>query len=103
MAVRQMLPSATTVSSRLVYLDPNSPPYPLEGDALDTACVTLAQFVDAGCRLVRRGRVCPGPDAEDRYNDLRLALPAESDAYFRRKRVSFASVSRDLSPLWSER
>jgi len=103
MAVRQMLPNATTVSSRLVYLDLNSPPYSLEGDALDAACVTLARFLDTGCRLVRRGRVCPGPDAEDRYNDLRLALPAESDAYFRRKRVSFASVSRDLSPLWSER
>lgn len=103
MAVRRMLPNATTISSRLVYLDLNSPPYSLEGDTLDAACVTLARFVDAACRLVCRGPVCPGPDAEDRYNDLRLALPAESDAYFRRKRASFASASTDLSPLWSER
>ena len=57
MAVRQMLSNATTVSSRLVYLDPNSPPYPLEGDALDTACVTLARFLDAGCRLAACARV----------------------------------------------
>jgi hypothetical protein len=103
MAVRQMLPEATTVISRLVYLDPNTPPYSLEGHELDAAFVTLAQFLDVACRLVRRGRVCPGPDAEDRYNDLRLALPAERDAYFWRKRASFASASRDLSPLWSER
>jgi ATP-dependent helicase/DNAse subunit B len=103
MAIRQMLPEATTVISRLVYLDADSPPYSLDGDALDAACVSLAQSLDAACRLVRRGRVCPGLDAENRYHDLRLALPAESDAYFRRKRASFAGASRDLSPLWSAR
>jgi hypothetical protein len=102
MAVRQLLPDASTVISRLVFLDGTSAPFQLKGPVLDTAATDVAQFLDIACALVRRGGACPGPDARDRYNDLRLALPADLDAYFQRKGAGFRDLCRELSPLWSK-
>jgi hypothetical protein len=102
MAVRHVLPDTTTVISRLVFLDGTSTPYQLKGEALDTAATDVAQFLDIACKLVRDGGICPGPDAQDRYNDLRLALPADFDAYFQRKGAAFRALCRELAPLWSK-
>jgi hypothetical protein len=102
MAVRQLLPDATTVISRLVFLDGTSAPSQLKGDVLETAAIDVAQFLDIACALVRRGAAGPGPDARDPYNDLRLALPADVDAYFQRKGGAFRDLSRELSPLWGK-
>jgi hypothetical protein len=101
-AVRQLLPDAATVISRLVFLDGSSKPYQLNGPVLDSAAQDVAQFLDIACALVRRGGACPGPDAQDRYNDLRLALPIDLDAYFQRKGTGFRDLFRELSPLWSK-
>jgi hypothetical protein len=101
-AVRQLLPDATTVISRLVFLDGTSAPYQLKGDALEVAATDAVQFLDIACALVRSGNACPGPDARDRYSDLRLALPADIDSYFQRKGAAFRDMSRDLSPLWGK-
>jgi hypothetical protein len=102
MAVRHLLPDTTTVISRLVFLDGTSTPYQLKGKTLDTAATDVAQFLDIACTLVRGGGICPGPDAQDRYNDLRLALPTDFDAYFQRKGAAFRALCRELAPLWSK-
>ena len=102
MAVRQLLPDATSVISRLIFLDGTSAPYELKGSALDAAATDAAQFLNIGCSLIRRGSACPGPDAQDRYNDLRLALPSDIDSYFQRKAAGFGALCRELSPLWSK-
>lgn len=102
MAVQSLLPDAATVHSRLLYLGDESPPYPLRGEDLNRAATTLAQFVRAADALLRGGSAAPGPDAVDRYNDMRLAHPADLDAYFRRKAAAFDAATRGLSALWSE-
>lgn len=102
MAVRHLLPDTTTVISRLVFLDGTSTPYQLKGEALDAAATDVAQFLGIACTLVRGGGICPGPDAQGRYNDLRLALPADFDAYFQRKGAAFRALCRELAPLWSK-
>ena len=101
MAVQSLLPRAETVYSRLLYLGDDSPPYSLRGGDLDRATTTLAQFVQAADGLLRAGSAAPGPDAGDRYNDMRLAHPADLDAYFRRKAAAFDAACRGLSALWS--
>jgi hypothetical protein len=101
LAARQLLPDATMVVSRLVYLDGTSDPFALRGQALDGAISEVARFVTIACRLGRSGAAAPGPDARDRFNDLRLALPADLEAYFQRKQTAFNRASSELSPLWS--
>jgi hypothetical protein len=88
--------------SRLLFLDGKSEPYQLKGDLLEVAATDLARFLDIACALARSGNTCPGPDARDRHNDLRLALPADIDSYFQRKGAAFRDMSRDLSPLWAK-
>jgi ATP-dependent helicase/DNAse subunit B len=101
LAARQLLPDATKVVSRLVYLDGTSDPFALSGQALDDAISEVVRFVGIAIRLGLSGAVAPGPDARDRFNDLRLALPADLEAYFQRKQAAFNQVSNELSPLWS--
>jgi hypothetical protein len=101
-AARQLLPGATTVISRLVFLDGTSEPYQLRGDVLESAETDATRFLDAASALVLSGKTCPGPDARDRYNDLRIALPADIDSYFQRKGAAFRDMSNDLSPLWDK-
>jgi hypothetical protein len=101
-AVRQLMPDATTVISRLVFLDGTSGPYQLKGDVLEVAATDAARFLDIACALVRSGNACPGPNARDPYNDLRIALPADIDSYLQRKGAAFREMFRDLSPLWGK-
>jgi hypothetical protein len=101
-AVRQLLPDAATVISRLLFLDGKSEPYQLKGELLEVAATDVARFLDIASALACSGNTCPGPDARDRYNDLRLALPADIDSYFQRKGAAFRDMSRDLSPLWAK-
>jgi hypothetical protein len=90
------------VISRLVFLDGKSEPCQLKGETLEVAATDAAQFLDIACALVRSGKACPGPDARDRFNELRLALPADLDSYFQRKGAAFRDMSLDLSPLWGK-
>jgi RecB family exonuclease len=99
-AVRQLLPELTVVISRLVFLGQDATSMELKGEDLDAACHEIGHYLDLACAQLRRGHACPGPDARDRYNDLRLALPADLDGYFQRKSTAFRDASRELSVLW---
>ena len=101
MATRRLLPDVRTVISRLVYLDGVSQPFSLRGDALDAAMKDISRYLNVACAQLRAGRACMGPDARDKFNDLRLALPADIESYFIAKQAAFAASNRDLSALWS--
>ena len=103
MATRRLLPDVRTVISRLVYLDGVSAPFSLRGDALDAAMKDISRYLNVACAQLRAGRACTGPDARDKFNDLRLALPADIESYFIAKQAAFAASNRDLSALWSLR
>ncbi|MDI2073890.1 hypothetical protein ABIF68_003673 [Bradyrhizobium japonicum] len=101
MAVGQLVPEAARIVSRLIYLDGVSPPFALSRDMLEAAAANVAGFLDKACEMLYRGDSCPGPDAREPYSDTRLALPADLDAYFRRKAKAFGHLTRELDPLWS--
>ena len=100
LAVRQLVPHSSIVA-RLVYLKDESSPISLRGGALDAAIGETIAFVETARRLLEAGSAIPGPDAKDKYNDMRLAHPADLDGYFQSKQAAFARRSRDLSRLWS--
>jgi hypothetical protein len=100
-AVGQLVPEAARIISRLVYLDGVSPPFALNRETLEAAAADVAGFLDNACDMLRRGDSCPGPDAREPYNHMRLALPADLDAYFGRKAKAFGRLTRELDPLWS--
>jgi hypothetical protein len=100
-AVGQLVPEAARIISRLVYLDGVSPPFALNRETLEAAAADVAGFLDKACDMLRSGDSCPGPDAREPYNNMRLALPADLDAYFRRKAKAFGDLTRELEPLWS--
>jgi hypothetical protein len=99
-AVGQLLPDVGRIIARLVYLDGTSRPFALNQETLNAAAVEVSHFVDKACMLLRQGNACPGPDAKDPYNDLRLALPADLQAYFKLKKMAFGTLTRELDPLW---
>jgi hypothetical protein len=100
-AVGQLVPTAARIVSRLIYLDSVSPPFALKRETLEAAAVDVANSLDKACEILRRGDSCPGPDAREPYNDMRLALPADLDAYLTRKAKAFGEMTRELDPLWS--
>jgi hypothetical protein len=99
-AARHLLPNVRTVISRLVFLDGASAPLNLRGDTLDDAITTISRFLKVASTQIRDGQACPGPDARDRFNDMRLALPADLDSYFSIKSGAFEEANHELSPLW---
>jgi hypothetical protein len=99
-AVSQLLPEAARVVARLVYLDGTSQPFALNQETLNDAGADVARYLDKACELLRQGKSCPGPDAKDPYNDLRLALPADLGAYLKLKQTAFGALTRDLDALW---
>ena len=67
-----------------------------QADAVSGDDVLVAEaerFIATAAALIASGGAPPGPDVEDRYNDLRLALPAELDAYLRRKAAARAAIA----------
>jgi ATP-dependent helicase/DNAse subunit B len=101
-AARQLCPDTRQLSSRLVYLHEDVQPFALRDPILAEAATELVRYLDTACDLLSAGKACPGPDGQERYNDLRLALPADSYAYFRCKAAAFAALHRDMAPLWSK-
>ena len=100
MAARQLLAEVRMIVSRLAYLADESAPMRLQGEALDAAMNDAAAFIAIASRIVRSGPAVPGPDTRARYHDMRLALPADRDAYLRRKQDAIASALGELAPLW---
>ncbi|ARP64290.1 hypothetical protein A9K65_013550 [Mesorhizobium sp. WSM1497] len=101
-AIKQLIPEASTIISRLVYLDTKEPPARLEGDVLERAEETLLGYIDIAVDGLRAGIAHPGPDAFAGYNQLRIALPATLDRYQRRKDEGFNAAQHKLAPLWRE-
>ncbi len=100
--IRQLIPEASTIISRLVYLDTMGPAARLDGDILERAEETLLRFIDIAVEGLRSGIAYAGPDAFAGYNDLRIALPAALDRYQRRKQEGFDAAQQRLAPLWAE-
>ena len=100
--IRQLIPEASTIISRLVYLDTMGPAASLDGDTLERAEETLLRFIDVVAEGLRNGVAYPGPDAFAGYNNLRIALPAALDRYQRRKQEGFNAAQQRLAPLWAE-
>jgi PD-(D/E)XK nuclease superfamily len=103
MAARQLLPQLTRTISRLVYLDGASAPAGLSGESLDSAIRELGMYLNFACTQLRAGHLTPGPDAEDKYYENRLAYPADLSSYLNTKRAAFARVQRPLARLWDRR
>lgn len=101
-ALRQLVSEATQILSRLAYLDSHEAPFELTGDALQAAEATMVRYVDAAVDQILAGVSLPGPDAFDRFNDLRLALPANLESYRNRKEENFGISHGELSNLWAE-
>lgn len=99
-AARELLPEVRMIVSRLAYLAGDNTPTRLQGEPLDAAMTEAAQFIGLASGIVRIGVAVPGPDAGERYHDLRLALPADRDAYLRRKHRAFLDALAALAPLW---
>ncbi|MCA1535967.1 PD-(D/E)XK nuclease family protein [Bradyrhizobium sp. NBAIM03] len=100
--IRQLIPEASTIISRLVYLDTMGPAATLDGDTLERTEETLLRFIDIAVEGLRNGIAYAGPDAFARYNDLRIALPAALDRYQGRKQEGFDAAQQRLAPLWVE-
>lgn len=100
-AVRQGLPNVRQIVSRLVYLRDGPVHHALTGQRLGDAIDETERFVAAVEALLMGGSAPPGPDVEDRFNEMRLALPAELEMYLRRKARARASVSAELQSFWS--
>jgi hypothetical protein len=90
------------VISRLVYLDGASEPLSLRGEILDRATADISRYLKAACDQLSEGRAVPGPDARDRFNDLKLALPADVETYFLSKWDGFTAASGELAGLWRQ-
>ncbi len=100
--IRQLIPEASSIISRLVYLDTMGPAATLDGDTLERAGETLLRFIDIALEGVRNGIAYAGPDTYAGYNELRIALPAALDRYQRRKQEGFDAAQQRLVPLWEE-
>jgi RecB family exonuclease len=100
MAVRQLLPEVRNFVSRLAYLASERAPMRLQGQTLDEAMSDVAAFIGIASRIVRCGAAIPGPDARERFHDMRLALPADRDTYLRRKQDAISAALGELAPLW---
>lgn len=100
MVVRVLVPEVRMIVSRLAYLAGDNVPMRLQGEPLDAAMAEAARFIGIASGIARSGWAVPGPDAGERYHDLRLALPADRDAYLRRKRQAFLEALNALAPLW---
>ncbi len=100
MAARQLLPEVRMIVSRLAYLAGESVPMRLQGETLEEAMADAAAFIRTASRIVRSGAAVPGPDARERFHDMRLALPADRDAYLRRKQEAIAAILGELASLW---
>lgn len=102
LAIRQLIPEATQIVSRLAYLDSEERPFELKGEELERAEGAIVRFIDIAVDHLVSGQIVPGPDAFERFNELRLALPANLDGYRARKDEGFQGVLSKLSPLWRE-
>jgi RecB family exonuclease len=102
-AARRLLPDVGRVVARLVFLggDPRPRAYRLAD--VDAAIAEIGSHLTAACTLLEQGLTLPGPDAQEPWNDFRLALPAGLGSYLELKRQAFSQGLAGLSRVWSSR
>lgn len=100
-AVRQGLPEVRQVVSRLVYLQDGPVQHGLTGERLEDAIAETERFIATAQAQLMAGSAPPGPDVEDRFNEMRLALPAELELYIRRKAAARARATTELQAFWN--
>jgi len=102
-AVRRRMPDVRQVVSRLAYLRGTPAAHALSGEILEDAIAQAEGFIAVAVALVADGMAPIGPDAQDRFSDVRLALPAELDSYLLRKNAALAVAAGELPDWWSAR
>jgi len=102
LAARHLLPGVRHIVARLIFLGDATPrPHKL-GD-VNQAITDLASHVTAACTLLDQGIALPGPNAHEKRNDFRLALPASAVSYFQRKQPAFSRAFGSFARVWSAR
>jgi len=101
-ATRQLLPEITRVFARLIFLGEDKPNSYRLAD-VDAAITEITSCVASACTLLTDGSALPGPDAEESWNEFRLALPAAPATYFEVKRSALARAFGSFSRVWSRR
>jgi hypothetical protein len=97
-ATRTLLGPAVSIDASLLY--------PRVGACLqlkrpDEALDDLARHLAAASASLRLGNAFPGPDAEEVWNDLSFALPANAGkVYCARKRASVKAALGDAARIW---
>lgn len=97
-AVHELL-GGIPVDARLVY--------PFAGlvfrlEDPDGTLEALTEYLNIARTQMLGGQALPGEGSEDRYNDLRFALPGDAkDRYFREKRSAFNARHGRLVDVWS--
>lgn len=101
MTVRTLLPEVRTIVARLIYLADEPAKFELRGDELDDAIVEATSFLVAAVEILRSGRIAPRWEQDARYDDMRLALPADRESYLRYKGAAFRAANQKLGKLWN--
>jgi RecB family exonuclease len=100
-AVRILLPEVKTIVARLIYLADDPAKFELKGADLDKAMADATTYLVAAVEILQTGRTAPRLEEDAHYDDMRLALPADRESYFRRKGSDFRSANQKLYRLWS--
>jgi len=100
-AVRQLLPEVSHIVARLIFLGTDPQPHPHALADVDAAIGEIATHITAASALLGQGVALPGPDAQENWNEFRLALPAGLTSYLELKRQSFSQALAPASRIWS--
>lgn len=100
-AVRQLLPEVSHIVARLIFLGTDPQPHAYSLTDVDAAIGEIATHITAACRQLDQGIALPGPDAQETWNDFRLALPSGLASYLDIKRQSFSQALAPASRIWS--
>jgi hypothetical protein len=103
LAVSALLPEVKSVIARLVYLADAPVVLSLADEQLDESIAQARKYVAIAVDMLRGGRLAPRWLAKEEavYDEFRLVLPADRDAYLRRKSDAFKDANKALLPLWS--
>lgn len=96
-AVRHHLPE-TRILAELVYLAGERPERHKLPDP-EAAMAAIPELLTLAADHLRRGKALPGPDARERWNELRLARPASGEPAL--KEAAIAEALRDMRCIWS--
>jgi len=97
-AARQLSPEARRIVARLFYLREDVPTaYELPN--VDQTIQEFAGYVTQACALLNEGKSLPGTQ-RDEHDEYRIALPADADAYFQRKRGPLQRAFGAFTGVW---